>query len=91
MFKLKRVASSPHAMAAIDFGYTLLASVLVFGGGGYWLDKRNGWLPWCTLLGVGLGLAVGFNSLFKRLARLEKIDKARRTGPPKDTDPRKNG
>jgi ATP synthase protein I len=69
-------------MLAVDFGYTLLASVLLFGGGGYWLDRNRGTTPWFMLLGIGLGLAVGFNSLFRRLARLEKKEKAERNRPP---------
>lgn len=79
MFKFKRLAKSPYALAAIDFGYTLLASVLIYGGGGYWLDKNKGTSPWFMLAGIGLGLAVGFNSLFKRLALLERKEKARRS------------
>lgn len=89
MFKFQKISKSPHAMAAIDFGYTLLASVLVFGGGGYWLDKTRGTLPWFMLGGIALGLAVGFNSLFKRLNLLEKKEKAKRDIPPKDGGDRK--
>lgn len=89
MFKFKRLAQSPYAMAAIDFGYTLLASVLIYGGGGYWLDKNRGTSPWFMLAGIGLGLAVGFNSLFKRLAVIDRAAKKLRDA--KDEGDRTDG
>ena len=67
---------SPYFLAAMDFGYTLLAAVGVFGWLGWWLDRRYGTNPWFLLGGIGLGLAVGFNSLFKKLNLLEKRAKA---------------
>ncbi len=60
----------------MDFGYTLLAATGVFGFIGYWMDERYGTTPWLLIVGIGLGLAVGFNSLFKRLNRLEGREKA---------------
>ncbi|MFZ5813733.1 MAG: AtpZ/AtpI family protein [Bacillota bacterium] len=67
---------SPFFHAAIDFGYTLLASLLLFGWLGWWLDKRYQTLPLFLIGGIFLGLAVGFNSLFKRLNMIEKAQKA---------------
>lgn len=67
---------SPYFLAAMDFGYTLLASLLVYGGLGWWLDNRFDKTPLFLIVGVFLGLAVGFNSLFKKLALIEKAQKA---------------
>lgn len=64
---------SAYFNVAVDFGYMLLAAELLLGGGGYWLDQRRGTeVPWFTLAGVLLGLAVAFNSLFRRLGALER-------------------
>lgn len=76
MFRKTR-ERSPYYHAAIDFGYTLLAAVGVFGWIGWKIDERYGTLPLFLIGGIFLGLAVGFNGLFKRLGRLESADKAR--------------
>jgi F0F1-type ATP synthase assembly protein I len=77
LFKKPR-DKSPYFLLAMDFGYTLLASIGVFGWLGYWLDHRYGTTPWFMLLGFALGLAIGFNSLFRRLNLLETKEKAKR-------------
>lgn len=66
MFRKPR-EKSPYFLLAIDFGYTLLAAIGVFGFLGWWLDERYQASPWFLLGGIGLGLAVGFNSLFRKL------------------------
>jgi ATP synthase protein I len=78
---------SPHFLAAMDFGYTLLAAVGVFGWLGWWLDRRYGTNPWLLLGGIGLGLAVGFNSLFRKLNLIEQRRKdAKRERTTKKSD-----
>ncbi len=55
------VGAGPAAGA----GYTLIGSVILLGGAGYLLD---GWLdtaPWLLLVGLGLGIIVGFYELVK--------------------------
>lgn len=70
---------SPYLSLAADFGYMLLAAVLLLGGGGYWLDRARGAeVPWFGLTGVLLALAVSFQSLFRGLARLERAERERR-------------
>jgi F0F1-type ATP synthase assembly protein I len=35
---------------------------------GWWLDKRNGWMPWGTV-GCGiLGIAIGFYQFFREVS-----------------------
>lgn len=77
MFKKTR-EKSPYFHLAIDFGYTLLAAVGLFGWLGWWLDGRYDSKPWFLLGGIGLGIAVGFNGLFKRLNVLERRQRAAR-------------
>jgi F0F1-type ATP synthase assembly protein I len=88
MFRKYR-EKSPYFLAMMDFGYTLLAAVGLFGYIGYRLDQRWNSSPWCLLGGIGLGMAVGFNSLFRKLNSLEGRAKRTATRPKReDSDPR---
>jgi ATP synthase protein I len=50
----------------IGASWSLVASVGVFAGLGYWLDKRMGnRTPWFLLLGALLGMIGGFISFFR--------------------------
>jgi len=82
VFKKTR-EKSPYFLLAMDFGYTLLAAVGVFGYLGYRMDGRFHSNPWFLLAGIGLGLAIGFNSLFKRLNLVERRTKAESRPKPK--------
>lgn len=45
---------------------TLVASVGVFAGIGYWLDQKlEHQVPWMLLVGAGLGMVGGFISFFR--------------------------
>lgn len=80
MFKKTR-EKSPYYHLAMDFGYTLLAGVVLFGYGGYRIDQKYPrFKPLFLIGGVLLGLATGFNSLFRRLKLLEQKDKATKQG-----------
>lgn len=72
----KKRAKSRYLLAAMDFGYTFLASVGMFAGAGWWLDNRFQTTPWFFLAGVGLGITVGFRSLFRRLRYLERLGRS---------------
>ncbi|WP_242392632.1 AtpZ/AtpI family protein [Anaeromyxobacter oryzisoli] len=59
-----------HRKAApyIGAGWSLVASIVVFAGAGYWLDGKMGnRTPWFTLVGSVLGITGGLIS-FLRLA-----------------------
>lgn len=75
MFRKTR-EKSPYFLTAMDFGYTLLAAVCVLGYVGWRLDLRYDSSPWFLLAGFGLGIAVGFNSLFRRMNLLERNRKS---------------
>lgn len=48
-------------------GLQFAISILLFLYVGQWLDRRFGWTPWGTLLGVFIGAAAGFTSIYRRL------------------------
>jgi len=49
----------------ITASYTLIGSILVLGLGGYFLDRWLNTTPWLFLIGIVLGLVVGFYDLAK--------------------------
>ncbi len=53
--------SGPAASAS----YTLVGAVILLGGIGYWVDRRFGTAPWGVMIGLGLGMIVGFYELIK--------------------------
>ena len=67
---------SPYLLTAIDFGYTLLASLGIFGWLGWWLDGRVHTSPLFLIGGIFLGLAVAFSGLLRRLGAIERAQKA---------------
>lgn len=89
MFKKTR-EKSPYYHLAMDFGYTLLAGVVVLGWLGWKADERFATPPLFLIVGVGLGIATGFSSLFRRLNLLESKRRAAQKAPPSKppTDPR---
>ncbi|OFV92383.1 MAG: hypothetical protein A3G76_10085 [Acidobacteria bacterium RIFCSPLOWO2_12_FULL_65_11] len=53
--------SGPAAAA----GYTLIGAIILLGGIGYAVDAWRGTSPWFLLLGLLVGLIVGFYELAK--------------------------
>ena len=60
-FQENVIRSAPLATAS----YTLIGAIILFGGIGFWLDRRFGTGPWFLLGGLLLGLVVGFYQLAK--------------------------
>ena len=79
----KNRAKSPYFLLAIDFGYTLLAAVGLFGAAGWCVDNRFQTKPWFLILGVGLGITVSFRSLLRRMRYLEQLQRTK-SGPEDD-------
>lgn len=48
-------------------GLGFAASILLFFFLGRWLDERLGTEPWLLIVGVFVGLAAGFWSMYRRL------------------------
>jgi F0F1-type ATP synthase assembly protein I len=50
---------------AVAAGYTLIGSIALLGGLGYAIDAWQGSSPWGLLIGLLLGVGVGFYELAK--------------------------
>lgn len=61
------------------FGISVVIG-MVFGG---WLDKRLHTTPWLRIVGVMLGLATGFNELYRVAKRYQrKLSREAKESPP---------
>jgi ATP synthase protein I len=76
--------SSITQFAGVGLQFAL--SILVFLYAGQWLDRKLGTAPWMLLVGVFVGGAGSFYSMYRKLmaaqARDEAIRKAKREGSP---------
>lgn len=73
----------------MDFAVSVVLGML----GGWWLDGKFGWSPWLTIAGMVMGVAVGFNLLFKTVKELNKEleqDETRRRATKQEDDERKH-
>lgn len=68
----KSVKNSSLFVLALNFGWNLLVSILVLGFLGRWLDGRFGTDPWLMIIGILLGIAVGFKGLIAGVLESEK-------------------
>jgi ATP synthase protein I len=66
-----------YGTVGLDFAVAVTIGLL----GGWWLDKKVGWTPWLTVVGLLLGVAAGFNVLFKAARKLrEETERDEREG-----------
>ena len=61
--------NAQQAGPAAGASYTLVGGILLLGGLGYAIDAWRGSAPWGLLIGLILGVAVGFYSLIKTVWR----------------------
>jgi len=54
---------------AMSAAYSVLGALMLFGGVGYWLDKRSGGDTWWLLIGLILGVVVGMYELAKMVLK----------------------
>ena len=57
--------NASSAGAAAGASYTLVGAIILLGGIGYAVDKWQGTAPWGLLVGLMLGILVGFYELVK--------------------------
>ncbi len=57
--------SAQQAGPAAAAAYSLVGGIIVLGGIGYAIDHWRGWSPWGLVIGLGLGVTVGFYQLIK--------------------------
>ena len=82
----KGAKDGPSAAQFAGVGLQFALSILVFLYAGQWLDRKLGTAPWLLLVGVFVGGAGSFYSMYRKLmaaqARDEAIRKAKREGSP---------
>ena len=61
--------NAQQAGPAASASYTLVGGILLLGGLGYAIDAWRGSAPWGLLIGLILGVLVGFYSLIKTVWR----------------------
>jgi F0F1-type ATP synthase assembly protein I len=69
-FPFSRAAKSLQENAAASgavagASYTLVGGIVLLGGIGYAVDRWRGWSPWGLVIGLALGIVVGFYELVK--------------------------
>jgi ATP synthase protein I len=57
--------NASRAGAAAGASYTLVGGILLLGGIGYAVDRWQGSAPWGLVIGLALGIVVGFYELVK--------------------------
>lgn len=69
-----------QAGAMMGGGLQFAGAILIFLFAGRWLDQRLGTEPWLLLLGVLVGAAAGFYSLYHQLVIAPRERERRRRG-----------
>lgn len=54
-----------RAGPAATASYSLIGSIMLFGGGGFLIDRWQNTSPWVLLIGLLMGMIVGFYQLAK--------------------------
>jgi F0F1-type ATP synthase assembly protein I len=54
-----------RAGPAATASYSLIGSIMLFGGGGFLIDRWQDTSPWFLLIGLLMGIIVGFYQLAK--------------------------
>ncbi len=67
--------SSPASLAGV--GFQFVASILLFLFIGKWLDGKLGTEPWLLILGVFVGAAAGFYSMYRKVVAAQQHDAGR--------------
>lgn len=55
-----------------SIGVALVLATVIGLGTGYYADRWLGTSPWLTLVGLGLGIAAGFVTLFRSVKSAER-------------------
>ncbi len=61
--------SVQQAGPAATASYTLVGGIIFLGGLGYLIDAWRGWSPWGLIVGLGMGVTLGFYQLIKTVWR----------------------
>jgi len=75
-------------LAFLNLGWLIMLNMLVFSGGGLWLDRRFRTAPWLMLTGVLLGF---FGSGYTLLKAVKKLEATEAKKPRKRDETKQNG
>jgi F0F1-type ATP synthase assembly protein I len=64
-----QISGAGRAGSAMMASYTLIGAIILLGGIGYAVDAWSGSAPWGLLIGLLLGIVVGFYELAKAVWR----------------------
>lgn len=72
-FSLERTTQSlqenlTRSGSAAGASYTLIGAIILLGGAGYAIDRWAGTSPWGLIVGLLLGIVVGFYELVKSVS-----------------------
>jgi F0F1-type ATP synthase assembly protein I len=56
-----------QSASAASASYVLIAAIIIFCMIGFYIDKQYETIPWFTLLGLIIGLVIGFYQLAKTI------------------------
>jgi F0F1-type ATP synthase assembly protein I len=70
--------SDASGAAYMGLGLQFGGAIILFMFVGMWLDKKLGTGPWLLVLGVFVGAAGGFYSIYRKLMEDQKREDARR-------------
>lgn len=65
-------------LAFLNLGWLIMLNMLVFTGGGLWLDRRLHTAPWLLLSGVLLGFFGSGYTLYRAVKKLESDEASKR-------------
>jgi F0F1-type ATP synthase assembly protein I len=61
-------------LAFLNLGWLIMLYMLVFAGGGLWLDRRFHTAPWLLLVGVLMGFTGSGYTLLRAVKNLESME-----------------
>jgi F0F1-type ATP synthase assembly protein I len=81
------VSSRARWALLTSLGVMFPVSITLGGAVGYLIDRKLGTLPWFSLIFLVLGIAAAFVSLFRTLAKFEKLESESKSPESSENEP----
>jgi len=65
-------------LAFLNLGWLIMLNMLVFAGGGLWLDRRLHTAPWLMLTGVLMGFTGSGYTIYRAVKKLESDEEGKK-------------